>query len=77
MEASSVVDLVDEARKVLRNIGEGFISHRIDGFDLEGLQETLGFGVDAPMSVKSWLRPHQLGLVCGRDTQRSLERRNV
>ena len=36
--------------------------------------DRFGEGVDAPMSVKSWLRPHQLGLVCGKDTQRSLKR---
>jgi hypothetical protein len=38
-----------------------------------GLVEAVdGFGesIDAPMSVKSWLRPHQLGLAWGRDTQR-------
>ena len=30
--------------------------------------------VDAPMSVKSWLRPHQLELAWCRDAQRSHER---
>jgi hypothetical protein len=34
-------------------------------------------GADAPMSVKSWLRPLRLGLAWGRDTQRSHERRSV
>ena len=37
VETTGVVDLVDEARKVLGDIGEGFVGHRIDGFDLEGL----------------------------------------
>ena len=45
METASVVDLVDEPRKVLGDIGEGFVGHRIDGFDLEGLHEALGLGV--------------------------------
>ena len=44
METSSVVDLVDEPWKVLDDIGEGFVGHRIDGFDLEGLHEALGLG---------------------------------
>ena len=34
MEAASVVDLVDEPRKVLGEIGEGFVGHRIDGSTL-------------------------------------------
>src|SRR5208337_1477010 len=45
METASVVDFVDEPRKVLGDICEGFIGHRIDSFDLEGLHEALGFRV--------------------------------
>jgi hypothetical protein len=45
METASVVDLVDKPRKAVGEIGEGFVGHRIDGFDLEGLYEALGFGV--------------------------------
>src|SRR5271157_623206 len=45
METSSVVDVVDEPWEVLCDIGEGFVGHRIDGFDLEGLHEALGLGV--------------------------------
>ena len=33
METAPVVDLVDELRKVLSDIGEGFVGRRIDGFD--------------------------------------------
>ena len=53
METASVVDLVDEPWKVPGDVVEGFVGHRIDGFDLERLDEALGLGVDAPMSVKS------------------------
>ena len=53
METASVVDLVDESRKIVSDIFEGFVGHRIDGFDLERLHEALGLGVDAPMLVKS------------------------
>jgi hypothetical protein len=47
--------------------------------DLGFVEAVDGFGqrVDAPMSVKSWLRPLRLGLAWGRDTQRSHERRSV
>jgi hypothetical protein len=45
METASVVDFVDEPRKMPADIGEGFLGHRIDGFDLEGLHKTLGLGV--------------------------------
>jgi hypothetical protein len=45
METASGVDLVDKPRKVLGDIGEGFVGHRIDGFGLEGRHGALGFGV--------------------------------
>src|ERR1700722_20263127 len=45
METTSVVDVVEEPWKVLGDIGEGFVGHRIDGFDLEGLHEALRLGV--------------------------------
>src|SRR5271168_3667733 len=45
METASVVDVVDEPWKVLGDVGEGFVGHRIDGFDLERLHEALGLGV--------------------------------
>jgi hypothetical protein len=35
VETAAVVDLVDESRKVVGDIGEGSVGHRIDGFDLE------------------------------------------
>ena len=31
VQPPAVVDLVDEARKILRNIGEAVVGHRIDG----------------------------------------------
>jgi hypothetical protein len=40
-----LADLVDESRKVLCDIGDGFVGHRIDGFDLERFHEALGLGV--------------------------------
>ena len=40
-----------------------------------GADRAKQIGVDAPMSVKSWLRRHRLGLAWRIDTQRSLERR--
>ena len=52
METASVVDLVDKPRKVLGDIGEGFVGHRIDGFDLEGLDEALGLCVVIRMPLR-------------------------
>jgi hypothetical protein len=45
VETAAVVDLVDESRKVLGDVCEGFVGHRIDGFDLERLHKALGLGV--------------------------------
>ena len=45
VQAPLVVDLVDEAREVYRDVVEGFVGHRIDGLDLQGLDEALGLGV--------------------------------
>jgi hypothetical protein len=45
MESASVVNLVDEAGKIHGHILEGFVVHQIDGLDLEGLHEALGFGI--------------------------------
>ena len=45
MEPSAVVDLVDETRKMFRNLGEALIGHWVDGLDLHGLHEALRFGV--------------------------------
>src|SRR6516164_9426052 len=45
METALVVDLVDEPWKVPGDVVEGFVGHRIDGFDLERLDEALGLGV--------------------------------
>jgi hypothetical protein len=45
VETAAVVDLVDESRKVVGDIGEGSVGHRIDGLDLERLHEALGLGV--------------------------------
>ena len=45
MESAGVVNLVDEAWKIGCNVLEGFVSHQIHGFDLEGLHEALRLGV--------------------------------
>jgi hypothetical protein len=37
VETAGIVDLVDESRKIVGDISEGFIGHRIDGLDLERL----------------------------------------
>src|SRR5208337_1407504 len=45
VETAGVVDLVDETRKILCDVGEGFVGHRVDGFDLERLHEALRLGI--------------------------------
>ena len=45
MKPAAVVDYVDETRKVLDDIGEGFEGHRIDGLYFECLHEAFRFGV--------------------------------
>jgi hypothetical protein len=45
MEPTAVVDLLDEAWKVLDDVGERLVRHRIDRFDLERLHEALSLGV--------------------------------
>ena len=45
VQSACVVDLIDEARKVGRDVLEGLVGHRIDGLDLECLHEALCLGV--------------------------------
>src|SRR4051794_39068979 len=45
VEPARVVDLLDEAGKVVGNVVEGLECHWVDGFDLEHLHEALGLGV--------------------------------
>ena len=45
MEPFGVVDLVDELGKVVNDVLEGLVGHRIDGFNLQGLHEALGLGI--------------------------------
>ncbi len=45
VESASIVDLINEAWKVSRNVLESFVGHQIHGFNLESLHEALGFGV--------------------------------
>jgi len=45
MEPSTVVDVVDEAWKLLGNVVESLVDHRVDGLDLQGLHEALRLGV--------------------------------
>ena len=44
-DCPGIVDLVDKSRKILCDVGEGFVCHRVDGFDLERLHEALRLGV--------------------------------
>jgi hypothetical protein len=52
MQSPTIVDVVDEVRKVGSDILKRLISRQVDSFDLQRLHEALRFGVDAPMSVK-------------------------
>jgi hypothetical protein len=45
VERAGIVDLVDKSRKILCDVGEGLVCHRVDGFDLERLHEALRLGV--------------------------------
>ena len=45
MEPLGVVDFVDEAGNVRRDVLEGLVGHEVDGLDLERLHEALGLGV--------------------------------
>ena len=45
VEPARVVDLVDKARKIGCDIGEGFIGHQVYRLHLERFHEALGFGV--------------------------------
>jgi hypothetical protein len=63
--------------QLFAGVGKGQEPMRVQTLRPEATVEGLNEGVDAPMSVKSWLRPLQLGLAWGRDTQRSHERHSV
>lgn len=45
MEPAFVVDLLDEAGKVINDVVEGFEGHRVDRLDLQRLHEALRLGV--------------------------------
>src|SRR5271154_6155047 len=45
MQSALVVDLLDEAGKILNDIFERFVCHRIDRLDLHGFHEALHLGV--------------------------------
>src|SRR5271169_521494 len=45
MESTSVVNLVDEARKISCHILEGFVVRQIDGLDLQYFHEALRLGI--------------------------------
>lgn len=53
MEPSAVVYLVDEARKVLGDIGEGLELHWVDAFDFKRLHEAFRLGVIVGVSAPS------------------------
>jgi hypothetical protein len=42
---ASVVDLVNEAGKIRGDVLECFVVHKVDGFDLQRLDEAFGLGV--------------------------------
>src|SRR5215813_11795647 len=45
VQPASVVDLVNEAGKIRGDVLECFVVHKIDGFDLQRLDEAFGLGV--------------------------------
>src|SRR3990170_235433 len=45
MEPAFVVDVVDEVRKRVNDVGERFVAAEVDLFGLDGLHEALGLGV--------------------------------
>ena len=45
MEPSIIVDMVDEARKMVHDIGERLERHRVDAFNLQRLHKALRLGV--------------------------------
>lgn len=51
VEPPTVVDVVDEARKISDDIGEALVGHRVDGFDFHGFHEALCLGVVAGISA--------------------------
>ena len=51
VEPSLIVDLVDEAGKVGRDVPESFASHRVYRLHLQRLHEALGFGVVVRISA--------------------------
>lgn len=53
VEPTPVVDVVDEAGKVVRHIGEGLVGHGIDGLDLQRLHEAFGLGIVVGVAAPS------------------------
>lgn len=53
LQPLGVVDLVDEARKVSRDIGESFVLRHVHCLDLERFHEALGLGVVVGIAVAS------------------------
>src|SRR5580700_3066938 len=45
MEPAGVVDLIDKAWKIGRDVFESFVIHQIDGLDLKGLHEAFSLGI--------------------------------
>src|SRR5262249_7609724 len=44
VQPASVVDLVNEAGKIRGDVLECFVVHKVDGFDLQRLDEAFGLG---------------------------------
>src|SRR5262249_41726745 len=51
VEPASVVDLVNEAGKIRGDVLECFVVHKVDGFDLQRLDEAFGLGVVVGVST--------------------------
>src|SRR3546814_3765556 len=45
VQPPAVVDLVDEARQICRDVGEALIGHWVDGLNFHGFHEALRLGV--------------------------------
>src|SRR5215813_10300211 len=51
VQPASVVDLVNEAGKIRGDVLECFVVHKVDGFDLQRLDEAFGLGVVVGVST--------------------------
>ena len=45
MQSLGVIDLIDEVRKIRGDVLERLVRCKVNGFDLQGLHETLSLGI--------------------------------